>query len=60
MKPVIHDLEEYERDLWQHRCRYDDGESDRDAVDAILDIGADLLSQCKFLEGKLLAKVRNP
>lgn len=55
--PPIKDLASYEQDLRSHRAQYDNDEEDYDAIYNLLNIGDDLLEQCKFLEEKLNMKV---
>ena len=54
--PPIRDLEEYEKDLLREQLAGEDGSII--AGHHMIELGQDLVEQCKFLERKLSIKVR--
>ena len=56
--PPIQDVDEYRRELIQHRANWECGERDKYLADSLLEIGETLVEHCEFLETKLVIKVR--
>ncbi len=55
--PPIQDLGEYRRELCQQRSRWEEGERDKYAEEALLGLGEALVDHCNFLDTKLDIKV---